>query len=242
MYLRYGNYQHASNEVSYSITRSVSHNADGSAEKETRRWALAGRLHADTPAALTAAFAALDAAYASDGYDIAFYEDNGTKTALFINNADTMNGVQVVSRPECPDGSGGQYTTYLDYRIAIEADLPIYPQSSGIALIISQETLDIQGDGGPAFVIREPLIGTPVPMQVKQRTKVIATQTGYAEAYGNYPFAGVPFAPQWLKRDRSGVRLVPPSRNFAGAASNQKYRIEWNYQFESPEPLNGSSF
>lgn len=242
VHLEYGDYVHPSGEVVVVITRRTIRGEDDVATEEVINWQIAGRLEAANQAALTTALQELEAGYAEDGGDIGLYLSDGTPTAHVILSAQTSGGVMVTNRPEYPIGEGAQYANYRDFRIGIEAKIPINFVPGGSSTIISQETLDITGDGGPAFVIREQLVGKPIPYQTKQFTKTSATQSGYAEGYGRYPFTAAPIFPQWLKRDVSRVKYMPPGRTMSGPSSKQRFRIEWTYVFESPGPENGSSF
>lgn len=242
VYLKYGNYSHPSGQTVVTISRQVTHDAYGSPQHETQIWQIAGRMEADTQAALTTALQALDAAYSVDRYDIGLYLEDGTPTAHRLLSGSTITGTLVTNRPEYPTGEGAQYSSYRDYRITVQGTIPIINVPGGESLISSQETLEITGDGGASFVVREQLVGLPIAYQVKQRTKTTATQAGYAEGYGKYPFAAQPFNNLWLKRELSRVKYIPPARTYTGASSKQVFRVEWTYLFESPGSLGNPNF
>src|SRR5437762_1815169 len=76
MYLKYGNYQHAANEVSVVISKEGLFAEGGASRGLRERWNIQGRLQANNQAGLTAAIDALTAAYSVQAQDVGFYLDN----------------------------------------------------------------------------------------------------------------------------------------------------------------------
>src|ERR1700754_756758 len=99
MYLKYGDYQHASGEVSIVITKQGIFADAGILRGVRERWDLQGRLQAESPAALSTALEELAAAYSVQGQDVGFYFDDDTPSTHQITSAATNGGVRVVVPP-----------------------------------------------------------------------------------------------------------------------------------------------
>lgn len=236
MYFQYGNYRHAAGEVEFkSQPPETVFSAAGIATGVRYRWELAGRLHGADAAALTAAIAALEAAYSVQGLDAGLYEDDGTPTAHVLHTAACWGGVRIVQPPAYPVGTGGQYTTYRDYVIGIEATTqPI----TGPGLFDWKESLGFAG-GGPVFVYKVPRRGPPQRQQVTEADTYKATQDGEAASALSYP---TPASPQWPNdwhREGSNVTYHTPERSGGQGQGSFRYRTSWHYVFESANEMHG---
>lgn len=235
MYLKYGDYQHASGEVSVVISKQGIF-ADAAILRGVReRWDLQGRLQAESPAALTTALEELAAAYAVQGQDVGFYFDDGTPSSHQITSAATNGGVRVVAPPSFPQGKGAEYSTFRTYTIALEAEV----LDDSATLIAWHERLNFSG-GGPQFAYLQPINGLPIKQLLKQSTPYRATQAG--EAVGMYAYP-TPAPPLWPTAEHVHLRELHyelPKRMGEGASTTfTEFRVTWSYQFESAAPLVG---
>ncbi len=235
MYLKYGDYRHASGEVAVAITKQGLFSDAGIARGVRERWDLQGRLQAATPAALSEAIEELVAAYSVQGEDVGFYFDDDTPSTHQITGSATNGGVRVVAPPSFPQGKGAEYSTFRTYTIALEAELI----DADASLIAWHERLNFTG-GGPQFAFLQPINGLPIKQLLKQSTPYRATQSGEAIGQLTYP---VPASPLWPSAEHVHLREVHyelPKRMGTGANTTfSEYRVTWSYQFESATPLVG---
>jgi len=235
MYLKYGSYQHASGETAVVITKQGLFTDTGIARGVRERWDIQGRLQAASPAAVTTALNALAAAYAVQGLDIGFYEDDNTPTSHFIDSSATNGGVRVVSPPSFPQGRGAEYSTFRTYTLSVEAEWLAADQT----LLNWRETLRFTG-GGPQFAFLQPITGVPVKQVLRQATTYKATQSGEAVGFQSYPS---PPGPIWPTAEHVQQRQIhyelPRRMGKTGLATLTDYKISWSYEFESATPLLG---
>lgn len=234
--LIYGSYSHESGECA------VQWSADPIVKNGTRTGVMytidiRGRLHGDTQAALSAAIMAMERAYAEDNRDIGLVYSDGTRTAHYLSARSCRGGVRVVRGPSYPVGDGGQYSTYRDYTITVEAEVSVDEDESGI--LEWAETVTEIG-GGRQYGFLETLNGEPQEQILKQQTVYRATQVGEAVGAKSYP---PPPPPIWASRfchDKSSVARTSPRK--VGTLKGEEYteyRTSWNYVFESATPLQG---
>ncbi len=237
MFLKYGSYTHSANEVSVAISRTPRYDEHDRILSMIERWEIDGRLAADTQAALTTAINALEAAYETQGQNVGLYLDDGTTlTSHAITSADTIGGVRVVEGPSYPDGRGAEYSTFRNYRIALEAETDIAP---GNTLLFWEERIETTGGGG-RFVMLQTLTGSPQKQIVAQATPYRAIQSGRAVGYGAYPLPASPLWPASEHVDQRQVgRRSPRRRGPTGQASYEEWEVVWSYSFEDVAPLIG---
>lgn len=235
MYLKYGNYQHADNEVSVVISKQGLFTQAGIARGVRERWDIQGRLQAADQAGVSAAIDALAAAYAVQAQDIGFYFDNGQPSSHRIASAATNGGVRVVVPPSFPEGKGAEYSTFRTYSLAVEAEL-VDPQAT---LLNWMEMLSFKG-GGPQFAFLEPMAGVPQKQLLKQFTTFHATQSGSAVGHLGYPAPAAPLWPQEEHVDRRDIRYELPKRaGPPGSPTYTEFKVSWSYDFEDTGPLVG---
>jgi len=235
MYLKYGNYRHADNEASVTISKEGIFGPGGMARGVRERWTIRGRLQAADQAGLTSAIDALTAAYAVQAQDVAFYLDNDQPTSHAISSAAANGGVRVVVPPSFPEGSGAEYSTFRNYTISLEAEL-----LDVAATIVSwNEVLSFQG-GGPRFAHLELINGLPQKQLLKQFTTFRATQTGEAVGHLGYP---VPAVPMWPAAEQVNLRQIryelPKRTGPPGQPFYTEFKVTWTYNFEDAGPLVG---
>ena len=235
MYLKYGTYRHADNEVSVVISKEGLFTQAGILRGTRERWTIQGRLQAADQASLTTAIDALAAAYSVQAQNLGFFLDDDSPTSHAILNAATNGGVRVVAPPSFPEGKGAEYTTFRNYSIVLEAEL----LDRSATILRWHETLGFQG-GGPQFAYLEPIDGAPQKQLLKQATTYRATQSGEAVGQFGYP---VPASPLWPDAEHVGQRQIsydlPQRMGPAGAPIYTRFKVSWSYSFENAGPLVG---
>jgi len=236
MYLKYGNYQHAANEVSVVISKQGLFTEAGIGRGVRERWNIQGRLQAADQTSLTTAIEVLAAAYGLPAQDVGFYLDDGQPTSHVISSAATNGGVRVVVPPSFPEGKGAEYSTFRNYTIALEAEL-LDPRA---ALLSWSEVLSFKG-GGPQFAFLQPINGLAQKQLLKQATTFHATQSGHAVGYLGYPLPAAPIWPEAEHVDQREVRYELPQRmGPPGSATYTQFKVSWSYSFEDAGALVGS--
>ena len=233
MLLRYGSYTHDQNECAVVISKRAQFSPRGDRQSVRETWHVTGIKQAASQGALTAALAALRAAYGQNGFDVGLYLDDGvTLTDHAMASAATLGGVRVLEL-DFPHGDGAEYSTFRTYRLVLEAD---FPDSAGL-LLEYDEALHFEGTGGPRRVFLEVLEGLPQEQIGTQASTYRVTQSGRAVGHGTYPLPAAPIWPAAELVDRRRVTLRTPQR-FAGPWA--RFPVEWKYVFESISPLAGT--
>lgn len=234
MILKYGTFAHADNEVQITISRRANVEPNGLRSTFVETWTIRGVLQAANRAALTSAIDALEAAYAVDGNNLTFFDDNGTtETAHKLDSATALGGVRVVAGPSYPAGSGAEYSTFRTYSITVEAEYPIDDEIE--QPVAWTETL-VFGGGGPRFVMLQTLTGAPVRQEVAENTPYWCLQTGSAKGLLSYPTPAEPMFPDDEHTDRRRTTFRTPEI-LEGVPKD--FIVDWFYSFESTEPLIG---
>ncbi|MGQ0637324.1 MAG: hypothetical protein ACT4QC_22175 [Planctomycetaceae bacterium] len=233
MFFRYGSYTHDQNECAIAIGKRAIFSPRGIRQALRETWHVTGIKHAASQAELTAALAAMRAAYSVNGLDAGLYLDDGatlTDHALF--SSATLGGVRVVAL-DFPEGAGAEYSTFRTYRLTLEADFP----DTAVNLLEYDESLSFEGTGGPRRVFLDVLEGLPQEQIGTQRTTYRAVQEGRAVGYAAYPTPPPPVWPGAELFDRRRIVLRVPERR-----GNQfaRFTVEWHYAFESIVPLTGT--
>jgi hypothetical protein len=235
MYLKYGNYRHADNEASVSISKNAIFTPGGLMRGTRERWSISGRLQAANQVSLTAAINALCAAYELQNQDVAFYTDGNQLTSHAIDSSATNGGVRVTGPPSFPEGKGAEYSTFRNYTISLEAEW-LNPNAT---IVNWHETISVQG-GGPQFVFLETIDGPPHKQLLKQYTTYQATQSGEATGFYSYPTAPAPLWPAAEHVDRRQMRYELPKRaGPPGEPTYTEFKVSWTYTFEDGSPLVG---
>jgi hypothetical protein len=234
VYAKYGNYQHAANEISLRVERNPIRGDNGVVRATRVVINMSGRYQQDTQAAITSGLSTLEDAYIDGQGDFGLYLDDGTPTAHAISAASTGGGIRVLKAVSYPDGRGAEYSTWRTFEVALEADV-----LENVGILAFSETLSFKG-GGPQFIYLEPLNGAPQMQLVKQATTYKATQSGQALGYFGWVDAPAPIFPDALHQDQSSVSLASPHRTGPlGQPFYSLYQTTWNYVFESASPLGG---
>lgn len=239
MYLQYGSYTHALGEARVTIMREALKNAAGDYYAQLERWDIDGRLTAADASALSTAITALEAAYASGGYDLKLLLPDGvTASSHQLLTANCEGGTKIAKPVSYPVGAGAEYSTFRTYSLSVEGEIPLAVGQNPI--VEWRETLAFTGNGGPRFVVIECRNGPPQVQQVSQQTPARCIQSGRAVGYQQYPFPPSPIWPVYEQRDLRQINLTSPETSGSGAGRTyQNYEISWSYSFLAPVPLSG---
>ena len=164
------------------------------------------------------------AAYSVNKKDLIFYDNDGNRTAHYIYNRDTTDGVFITQPPSFPDGAGAEYSTWRNYTIVVE----FTTTAEGSNLLAQAEAITYQGNGGPNWGWLVPLIGEPQQQTFTQRSLVTVTQRGRATGYKNYPTASNPIYPKYLLNPSRTI-----DREFPNIDSEERV-VSWSYTMQLP--------
>jgi hypothetical protein len=193
VFLSYNGFTHANNEVSFTWTETALRSQAGIYYARKVRIDGHGVLDigATTQAAITASIRQMVAAYSADGGNFIFYQDDGqTPTAHVLLNSQCNGGVRVVQPITFPQGGAGEYVPGYGrtYSFALEGELAL--TSENVTLHF-QETIEINGTGGPIRVWQPVAQGPWIRQQTAQLSTYRATQSGSALALYGSPGAPV---------------------------------------------------
>lgn len=238
MILKTSTHSHAQNECAITIRRSNIYGEGGRLTGCKETWDIQGEIFADSQAALTTTINALKTAYAGDIGDIGLYLDDGvTRTSHYISADDTTSGVLVLDGPSFPEGRGANYSTFRTYTITVEAEFEADGSGGNSGLMAWEETLDVQGTGGPEFVLVEVVNGRWPRQAVSTHSAVIARQSGMAVGRDRYPTVPPPIFGGHEHPSQRRVTRSRPRRE--GSETIRDYEISWEYTFESGGALRG---
>lgn len=240
MYVRYGGYLHALDEVGFSIDkRPISQGGIQVGVEET--WSLTGFLQAASQAALVTAMTTLEIAYGRNQQTAQILLNNGTTVARQMPGVHVLGGTEVIEGVSYPnDGMGANGAEFVDYRtftVKIRGRYAVELPPS-YQLIQFNETIQFSG-GGPQDVHIESQIGPPQKQRLKQFTTYRAVQSGSAVGLLTLP---VPPAPLWPSALETAPQIVPgsPKRSGgSGAPILTEWPISWTYVFADSQPLRG---
>ncbi len=233
MYLKYGSFSHVQNDPTVEIHSRTNMSPRGFIASITYQWNIRGILQGADSTAILAAMVALEAAYVNNnGQDLILYYDDQATIAHRLLNAGSLGGTRIVSGPDYPVGDGAELGTFRTYEITVEADYPNVQQN----IIAWDDSLTLEGLGGPRYVFLECLEGVPQQQIVRQQTTYRAQQAGRAVGLFAYVNAAPPVFPGALLPEAAKVTRRAPQRRLN---SFTEFVTEWSYEFESTSPLNG---
>lgn len=233
MYFRYGAYSHPTGEVGLtSIDRFASRTSRGAPLTIEHTWNLTLDVVANGQAAIRQRIDQIERAYRLEGYDAAFYHDDGQRSAHYLTNFDSVQGVQIVMRPSWIGDSGAEYATMRTGQMILSAQY-FHPQAA--TLIDFTESITLQGRGGPRRAIVTVDVGDPEQYQLAQRTPSFTVQQGTATTRLSYYLPQPTLPQQWLDEEASSVVRTTFVRK-----GIRFFQTQWSYLYHSPRPLSGS--
>lgn len=246
MQLRVGTYSFTVNSVRVQTSRSVEFTGplQNIPIREKHTLTADGWLYGDGADAtaiqldLTNKTAALRLGLAQRNQDIILYRDDGGMSATFLRSAGSITGIKVVSGPDFDTTpSGNDYANERHFRFVAEA---VYPSGYflGSNVIDFHEHVSISG-GLPKFLVKPCINAAPQKQLLYPMTPWVATQSGSAIGWLDYPNPINPLWPDALNGrtiDRDEPQYAGP---LAPAPRYTHFPVRWSYQFESPTPLVG---
>ncbi len=235
MKFRYGNYTHASGECTLRVVPRTIFSDSNLVIGLNVRYEITGRLHADSVSALTAAMLAMERAYSVSGQACGLYEDDGTPTAHVLP---ASMAPMVIQPPAWGGNTPGEYTTYRDYTIIIEAARQL---ETGLDAEVHESISYLNGwNGGPVYKWFDLLQGPPQRQIVKQQTTYKVLQTGARVSTSWWPEPNAPKWPAYMHIEQCSVTYGDPEKMRTGTGTTfYKFRTEWNWVFESDVKLTG---
>jgi hypothetical protein len=192
-----------------------------------------------TKAALTAALASMEQAYAVDYQDFGLYlADGTTPTRHVLSNAATFGGVKVLMPPRYDQGPWGQQVEYLDartYAIVLRAEV-----RTGSGLHSWKHRVSIQGTGGPKWVYSPQESGEPQRQQLQSASTFLYLQEGEAVGRTAYPSIPSPLYPSIEHEEMRVITYDAPAD--LSPQGNEMYRVQWRYVMEATTAQGFSSF
>jgi hypothetical protein len=236
MYLRYGNYLHANNEVGFTITREAKRTQGGTYYAYREVWACKGDLlNYSTQGAISGAILGITAAYSQDGQDLVFlFDDASTPTAHQLISANCNGGTRVTKPPSFPNtyGSGEYQPGYgRSYTFEVEGETQLLTAN---VFLQFTESVSFKGNGGPIIVYQPVAQGQWIPQQTSETSLFRATQSGSAVGLYQYPDIPAPLWPEALINQEIDAGLDSPRK-----WSRYEWPVKWSYTYQSNGPLVG---
>ncbi|HEX4069562.1 MAG TPA: hypothetical protein VHX68_00265 [Planctomycetaceae bacterium] len=234
MYLRYGNYIHANNEVGFTITRDAKRSQGETFYAYQEKWSCKGDLlNYASQGAISNAIERITAAYSIDGQDLVFLLDDGvTPSAHQLLSANCNGGTRVVKAPSFPDTYGaGEYQPVYgrSYTFEIEGETQLTNEN---VFLTFTESVSFKGTGGPIVVYQQVAQGPWIPQQTSETSLYHATQKGSAVGLYAWPSIPAPLFPDALINQDVDAGLDSPRR-----FNRYEYPVSWSYTYQSNTPL-----
>jgi hypothetical protein len=238
MILRYGNYRHDFGETSTTITRTPLNSSLGTLYAIRHRWDVTGILHGETAAEVAANIAALELAYNAHEKDVYLYADSdSTVIAHRLISEATIDGTRIVQAPSYPRPDE-IFSLQRTFTLSLEGDMPIAPQTSdqsgaGSGEINFSETFETSG-GGPIMEHVILLRGKPRRQILCEATPYMLVQSGSCTSIRGH-VVNKPLFPNDMV---VSPRITMQTPRLARSGGALEYTATWQYQFESPNPMN----
>jgi hypothetical protein len=237
---KYGDYEHAANEVTVAGTsKEIIYSDEGWVEKVVRRMTISGVIKGSSQADLTTKLDNLELAYI-DGKSAQLYHDDGSTPASSMHGL-TSGGTNTtdvrVKNFSYGPATGAEYATGRSFSITLENEEWINGVIGGAAANIVRYNEDFTFEGGGPRVLPVNLaFETPIIQIISQYTATIITQRGEAIGRLSYPPVAPYIAHAGAVQDESR-RVISKSapRNNAGVQTD--FPVRWLYVSMSPAQI-----
>ena len=243
-HVEYGSYVHPDNEANLTLFRVI--------PLYTRRgfrWGfrniarIEGELQATSQAAFQTAVNNLVAAYADNGNDFKFFDNDGNQTnhSILSSAPTAFSGTKIIDR-DWPRSDGAEWATKRTYRITLQGDF-VDTESD---LVWWYEEIEHRGTAGAEYRMFEMDTSSPIVQPVHAQTKQVVIQRGTAVGKTFRPLHPGPI----LTANNTTVIEKIKQRNIVPISPRRErlafydYGVRWTYVFERStgvllEPSNG---
>lgn len=224
-FVKYGAYQHPDNEANLTMFQQVPLYS-----RRGYRWGfrflaeIQGEILEETQSAFQTKVNSLVNAYADNGNDFGFYDNDGNLTNHSLTSAASISGTKIILR-DWPKSDGAEWATKRTFRVRIQADFV----DTETELKEFSESIVHQGTAGEVKRMFAVDNGNPKIQTVRQQHFQTIVQQGFAVSQSGYP---TPPGPALVNAntievtdDRSIVRNAP-KRDRNGFYD---YRTDWTY-------------
>lgn len=233
MYLKYGNYTFDDNIVDLSqITAQRMYSPRN--RLAFTRYTMACQGHfcvSGGQSAIKAKLQAFERALRDDWKDVGLYHDDGTKSAHWLSNARSINGVRVVN--VAYPSVEAEYATGRSFSLTFQADyLNVEDQIWSF-----NESLQFIGGCGPAWTLDISYSGPPQPRILAKWTVQKIIQRGSVVGLEAPPLIPAPLLPaNYEHNDQRSIERQSAQK--IGRHSNLLFPVEYRYVYSSGRPLN----
>lgn len=234
MKLKVGTYEWPVNGVKVTSDRLIERDKAGEPFSFTDIINADGYIEAEGQTALTTAQNEMMRELLIPFRDILFLCDDGSNSATVLTQRNSITGVVVTDGPHFRDVVGPEYVSRRHFTFKAEADY-YYPGRLPRDILEWRETVSISG-GGPLYLVKPALSGPPQRQLLVEQTPCVATQSGFAVGFRDYPAVPGAIWPFALKQKPQINRQDPDKK---GQRNYIRYRIEWSYSYEWTGRLEG---
>ncbi len=195
--------------------------------QQVREWDIAGEAIGGTPAEVIARIQAIEQACSKDGGSASYSIDGAVAHSLPANS---VSGVQVVYSA-FPKGDAAELVNTRTFAIKLRAVYDAANEPGGDDLVSWQESITIEGNGGPLIVgVHEmpgvQTAGGPIVYEICPRTIQGYIQQGMAVGYSTYPTPPGPVNPEGHFGHKQRITRI--SGRSAGNGI-RLYGVRWYY-------------
>lgn len=196
---------------------------------------LQGHLIVSGQAETKAAILALEDAYAKDFVtssqgNVGLMHDDGTRSAHFLQQSTSINGIRVLSISYGRE-DGGEYATGRKYAIVLQAE---YPGEWEDTIVSFSETVTRLGDLTTQWAYVNTFVQAPILQQMSLITPQRIIQQGHAVGLQGYPLPAPYFNGLLIHGNETMVSYRSPSMH--GRNQNLMYTTSWRYGYSTILP------
>lgn len=197
-------------------------------------------LDGSTQAELTIAENLCKIALAQPFQDFVLRQDNGSPSGIQLINATSLSGCRIIDGPNFPEALSPEYVNARTVEFTVEA-VYLVPGAEN-AILAWQETISVQGSGGPGYVMRRPINTEPFPQQVSPSTPIITTQRGSAVGHMSEPRYPEPMFGRVIQYGYYDAEAEVKDKGSPKALGRAwiEYPINWSYRWIHSRPLLGT--
>lgn len=227
MYFRYGNYTHPSNTVDMTSIQAQRMYSPRNRLAFTR-WTLTcqGHFCVSGQSDIKDQLAEFEAAYADDWKDVGLYHDDGSKSAHYLTNRTSINGVRVAN--VVYPSKEAEYASGRSFAMTFQADyLNIEDQ-----IYEFEETVQMVGSSGPSWSLELNYRGPPRIVVNHSHTVQKIVQQGKAVGLEAPPALPAPLLSENYEHMDQRM-VVRQSARKIGRHANLLFPLQYRYVYSS---------